>query len=1195
MKKKQKALIGVGLSLALLCSSLPAHSQAKTMPDDKAALSTALPGDEGTTPSALSGSKAALSYSTILEENPKDAGEVVYRVTEQNDGLGQYHYEDENHNRISTDTMEGVPEDASLSDETPEKSITRRINKGSASDARYISPYITDNVKDQGIWNLCWAFGATAAVEANVLKNASRYTGMNFTSSTLDLSERHLAYFAQNVYSTDKKDMTYAEGTKLTDPVKVYSGAGHDYMTASYLARGCGMELEVEAPFYELKPEGLPEEQRYSSITQLHDFYRVGYSAKRDFAKSVAAVKTLISDCGAATLGYASVDDGYKETADGDLCYYSGRYEGVAHAVCVIGWDDNYPASNFASAPEGNGAWRIKNSWGDGWGKDGYCWISYYEPSINSAGGFSMVDANTYGRVYQYTPDYNMGYYSVKGANGVSLDELTAANVYCAKEDETLKSVGVFTEGNNMKAAVSIYVSDKKMTVPNTGNAVSQKTVASLGLPGFHVIDLDTEVPLKAGQYFSVVITQTLTEKPMGKVCYFPVETKGSEKKGQTFYYTSSGTWVDATAKSMSKVKNAAIYAYTSDTDNDTAKLQELIDNGKSLDRTDTLYYSTEDIWNRVQAELPFAENARQASAVNRALRALGNAVNQASSKNIFTNTQLTNGPGVNGAEIFLNGGTVKENGVSKNYKTATLYPNFQKALSYKYINKKTNTWKQVIRGNYVAAVTMGRSSLPTLSNDGKLMTVDEEANKIVKAKVSGSKVTITPLKEGVVYLWVLYYPKSDLYQADALRAQTEYAVTKVHVGELPTAVRLYNTAEANPVDNAIAYSSAMVPAGGNTDIYIKGTVGSITKKANTMRVIDSEDLDYSCTVPKKYAPYITVTKAAPDSTAYKKFNIQVKDDILSLAKPKKTLSVTLPFVCTKNNKKANFKVVATNSVKEMNLSAVDTDTKLPADSDGVISVTLPDAQKAAQSYQVREETSLYLPALAGTDGTKILKLPCADGFSFTAASAPKVEGAISADQKKISMAAVKGMLGTYKITAAKGTRGGATAYFMLYHNSYQKQSGKGYQIIKVTAGEANHINTMNFAAASTTVNLSGGTGDTPVITASLPASTAAQTALITEQSTPQDSALDSTDAKLIYRMPSAEGFTVTTAGEIKVVGTLTAAQKKISMTAVAKTDNYKISVAKNTPAGTEVYFMIFHNSILGAGKGYQIIKVTVG
>jgi cathepsin L len=40
------------------------------------------------------------------------------------------------------------------------------------------------------------------------------------------------------------------------------------------------------------------------------------------------------------------------------------------HAIVLVGWDDD------------KGAWLMKNSWGTGWGEDGYMWIKYNSNNI---------------------------------------------------------------------------------------------------------------------------------------------------------------------------------------------------------------------------------------------------------------------------------------------------------------------------------------------------------------------------------------------------------------------------------------------------------------------------------------------------------------------------------------------------------------------------------------------------------------------------------------------------------------------------------------------------------------------------------------------------------------------------------------------------------------------------------------------
>ncbi len=56
------------------------------------------------------------------------------------------------------------------------------------------------------------------------------------------------------------------------------------------------------------------------------------------------------------------------------LAYKGGIYndnteskETVDHMVVIVGWDDNY----------GNGAFIIRNSWGEYWGENGYGYIEY--------------------------------------------------------------------------------------------------------------------------------------------------------------------------------------------------------------------------------------------------------------------------------------------------------------------------------------------------------------------------------------------------------------------------------------------------------------------------------------------------------------------------------------------------------------------------------------------------------------------------------------------------------------------------------------------------------------------------------------------------------------------------------------------------------------------------------------------------
>lgn len=91
-----------------------------------------------------------------------------------------------------------------------------------------------------------------------------------------------------------------------------------------------------------------------------------------DIPNNVNAIKNAAM-LGPVSTTFTVYDDFYGYTGG---CYEHPGADPINHAVVIVGWDDNMC--------EGEGAWIVKNSWGDDWGLDGYFYIKYNSCGIGS-------------------------------------------------------------------------------------------------------------------------------------------------------------------------------------------------------------------------------------------------------------------------------------------------------------------------------------------------------------------------------------------------------------------------------------------------------------------------------------------------------------------------------------------------------------------------------------------------------------------------------------------------------------------------------------------------------------------------------------------------------------------------------------------------------------------------------------------
>ncbi len=251
---------------------------------------------------------------------------------------------------------------------------------------------------------------------------------------------------------------------------------------------------------------------------------------------------------------------------------YTYKEDYPDHAMTIVGYDDDYPASNFLEGhqPEKNGAWLVKNSWGAGteefpnygaWGEvdgdgnnTGYLWISYYDQTICKLEAFDY-DVNSPTSSEEFDLDqYN--YMSVTDAVVNSSDassKLSSANEFTASEDRIVRAMACETAKPDTTVTYDLYLLDNSSANPTDGKLVLSKS-ATYEYGGFHRLMLDESdwVAMRENQRYSVVVTQKCNADgkyyqvaPASSNKWFRFGTmsaKVNEKESWTF---NDGEWTD--------------------------------------------------------------------------------------------------------------------------------------------------------------------------------------------------------------------------------------------------------------------------------------------------------------------------------------------------------------------------------------------------------------------------------------------------------------------------------------------------------------------------------------------------------------------------------------------------------------------------------------------------------------------------
>ena len=383
---------------------------------------------------------------------------------------------------------------------------------------------IVNPPKDQR-YNDCWIYSSLSALETKLLK--SGFTANNF-------SAEHM-----NLWATTKSN---GKGW-----LRSITSDGYAFTALGYLSSWHG---GIEQSDFESFAD------EYNPDTDLSSLVNYGATAIKYIDNCPREeIKQEIMDNGSIYAAYSHST--FYENSDRTAYFCpKGSPKATGHAIAIVGWDDDFAKENFKTVngilPENNGAWLVKNSWGNYNSLNGYFWMSYEDAYLFSSTfryNYAIED------VTPITDDIKLMQNEIYGAtyefNYIDYDSVTYLNLFNFSEGYN-KLDSVMFESTAKNSDYEIYYVPAENKTPVSDE--SKWTLLSTGtVPYSGYLNIDTndfDLPVTYGAIAVKISKNEASDKNTIGVGEWLNKSNGQfafineTKKGESYIY-KDGKMID--------------------------------------------------------------------------------------------------------------------------------------------------------------------------------------------------------------------------------------------------------------------------------------------------------------------------------------------------------------------------------------------------------------------------------------------------------------------------------------------------------------------------------------------------------------------------------------------------------------------------------------------------------------------------